>query len=109
MDENVDGRIVRELRRRGVDVVTVQSDGRSGTADTLVLDRATELGRLLFSQDTDLLAEATRRQRADIDFARLVYGRVAVDLIGRYAGDLELISFCADPIEYCNRVEYLPL
>lgn len=65
MDENVDGRIVRQLRLRKVDVVTVQSDGRSGIADPLVMDRATDLRRLLFSQDTDLLAEATRRQRAE--------------------------------------------
>ena len=73
------------------------------------MDRATELGRLLFSQDTDLLMEAARRQRTDVDFSGVVYGRKSVDLIGRYVADLELIALYTDSDEYRNKVEYLPL
>lgn len=64
MDENVPRAITGGLRLRGVDVLTVQEDGRRGLDDPRVLDRATELGRVLFSQDEDLLVEARRRHLA---------------------------------------------
>ena len=66
MDENVHGAITRGLRQRGVDILTVQEEGREGTPDPQVLDRAGEMGRVLVSQDTDLLIEAVRRQRAGV-------------------------------------------
>jgi hypothetical protein len=43
MDEDVHGDITRGLLRKGVDVITVQSDGMSGATDQEVLDRATDL------------------------------------------------------------------
>jgi len=33
MDENVNGAITRELRKRGHDILTVQEDGRGGQPD----------------------------------------------------------------------------
>ncbi len=51
MDEHVSRAVTVGLRRRGLDVLTVQEDGRTGASDPAVLDRATELGRVLFSQD----------------------------------------------------------
>ena len=56
MDEHVHRAITSGLRLRGVDVLTAQEDGRRKTADSLLLDRATELQRVLFSQDEDFLA-----------------------------------------------------
>ncbi len=49
MDENVHRGITDGLRIRNVDVLTVQEDGRTGLPDPLILDRATELERVLFS------------------------------------------------------------
>ena len=43
MDEQVPKPITTELRRRGVDVLTVQEDNLQGNADIDLLDRATEL------------------------------------------------------------------
>jgi hypothetical protein len=40
--------------------------------DPRLLDRAGELGRVLFSQDEDLLIEAARRQREGIHFAGVI-------------------------------------
>ena len=48
---------------RGIDVITAYEDGASDMDDSALLDRAGELGRALFTQDDDLLAEAARRQR----------------------------------------------
>ena len=41
-----------------VDVLTAQRDGTTALHDPALLDRATAFGRVLFSQDEDLLAEA---------------------------------------------------
>jgi len=59
MDVHVRWAITDGLRRRDVDVLTAQEDGGATLADPLLLDRATSLVRVLFSQDEDLLREAT--------------------------------------------------
>jgi len=56
--------ITAALRSRGVDVVTAYEDGASTLSDPELLDRASELKRVLFSEDDDFLAEATRRLTA---------------------------------------------
>lgn len=55
MDVHVPRPITRGLRRRGVDVLTAQDDGAARLPDAELLGRAREQGRLLFSQDEDLL------------------------------------------------------
>ncbi len=62
MDVHVPRPVTRGLRRRGVEVLTAQEDGTARWKDADLLDRASVLNRLLFSQDEDLLAEATLRQ-----------------------------------------------
>jgi len=69
MDEQVPLAITNGLRQLGIDVLTVQEDNRSGYADPILLDRATELGRVMFSQDEDLPIEAHHRQAKGINFA----------------------------------------
>lgn len=53
MDEHVPSAITSALRHRGVDVLTVQEDGRDGAPDPQVLDRAGQLGRIVFTRDED--------------------------------------------------------
>ena len=109
MDENVHGSITKEVRKRCVDAVTVQEDGYSGRDDPDVLQRAAFLGCVLFSQDEDLLAEATHRQRNGIEFAGVVFAPQAEVTIGQCVRDLELIAFAGIPEDFSNRVHYLPL
>ena len=73
MDEHVHQGITTELRKRGVDVLTVQEDGRASFPDPIILDRATEIKRVMFSQDQDFLVEAKRRQTAGINFTGVIY------------------------------------
>ncbi len=73
MDEHVHRAITVGLRLRDVDVLTTQEDGRTGASDAALLDRATELQRVLFSQDEDLLAEAQHRQMESAPFAGIIY------------------------------------
>jgi hypothetical protein len=56
MDVHVNAAISTGLKRRGIIVLTAQEDGSRRFADAQLLDRATALQRVLFSQDEDLLA-----------------------------------------------------
>ena len=73
MDQHVPRAITTELRLRGVDVLTAQEDGADQLSDPALLDRASALGRVLFSQDIDLLVEATKRQREGTPFHGVIY------------------------------------
>lgn len=109
MDEHVHRAITVGLRLRNVDVLTAQEDNRRNTPDPVLLDRATELQRVMFSQDEDMLAEAHHRQTEDIPFSGVVYAHQLRVTIGTCVHDLELIAKAADPADLANRVEYLPL
>ena len=109
MDENVHRGITDGLRIRNVDVLTVQEDGRTGFRDPVILDRATELERVLFSQDDDFLTEATRRQQERKNFSGVVYAHKLRVSVGDCVRDLEIIAKAAYPEELANRVQYLPL
>ena len=109
MDVHVPAAITRGLLLRGVDVLTAQLDGTTELEDPDLLDRATALRRVLFSQDEDLLAEATRRQRSGRTFAGVIYGHQLRITIGKCIADLELLAQAGRPEDFANRVEYLPL
>jgi hypothetical protein len=109
LDEHVPAAVTRGLRGRGVDVRTVQDDGRTGHSDSLVLDRATELARVVFSRDSDLLALARRRQQEGIEFFGVVFAHPLRVPIGQCIVELELLAVVSDPDDMINRVEYLPL
>ena len=64
MDENVSRTIADELRKQGIDVITIQEDGLMGVPDSDILDRATQLNRVVFTYDLILLARsATAMER----------------------------------------------
>ncbi|MGK7881696.1 MAG: DUF5615 family PIN-like protein [Crocosphaera sp.] len=109
MDENVHRGITNGLRMKGVDVLTVQEDKRIGFSDILILDRANELKRVLFSQDDDFLVEAKRRQLEKIDFIGIIYSHKLRISVGDCIRDLEIIAKAASGEELANRVQYLPL
>ncbi len=101
--------VTEGLRLRGVDVLTAQEDGAGGFADPELLDRATQLGRVLFTQDDDLLSEAKQRQQLGESFGGVVYAHQLNITIGECIADLELIAHASEPAEWINHTEYLPL
>ena len=109
MDHNVPRAITVGLRMRGVDVVTAYEDGADEMDDVSLLDRATELGRVLFTHDDDLLSEATKRQQKHIPFGGVIYAHQMGITIGACIKDLELISNAGKPEDLLDRVEFLPL
>ena len=109
MDVHVPSAITIGLRLRGVDVLTAPEDGTRRLSDSELLNRATALGRVLFTRDEDLLREAAERQQRGTTFAGVVYAHQLRVTIGQCIRDLELIAHVGEPEEFANRVEYLPL
>jgi uncharacterized protein with PIN domain len=108
-DVHVDFALTRALRLRGVNILTAQDDGAATFSDPDLLDRATELGRVLISQDKDLLRETAAKQQQGRAFAGVIYAIQNKRMLGRYIDDLELIALGSDAAEYASRVHYLPL
>jgi hypothetical protein len=109
MDVHVPAAITFGLRRRGIDVVTSQEDGTDRWPDDRLLNRSTELGRVLFSQDDDVLALAAQWQRQSQAFGGVIYAHQLSAGIGTLVKDLELVLSCCTAAELANRVTYLPL
>ena len=64
MDHNVRAPVTTGLRLRGVDVLTAYEDGHRTVDDPVLLDRATELAPVLFSQDEDLLGSSAGSEKS---------------------------------------------
>lgn len=108
MDQHVPRAITVGLRLRGVEVLTAYEDEASELEDIDLLNRAGELGRVLFTRDDDLLAEATKRQRAGVPFCGIVYAHQLRVSIGRCVEDLDLIAKAGEPADLMNQVIFLP-
>lgn len=109
MDVHVPFVITEQLRLRGVDVLTAQEDSAGEFSDPDLLDRASELGRILVTQDTDFLVEGSVRQRSQRGFVGVIYAPQTSVIFGKYIDDLELIAKAGIPVEWVSRVGYLPL
>ena len=109
MDVHVRRAVTVALRLREVDVLTAQEDGSGELDDDLLMDRATELGRVLVSQDEDLLREGAERLTARRGFSGLIYAHQLRITIGQMVEDLELIARVTSVEEWWCKIEYLPL
>ena len=107
MDTCVHSAITNGLRARGVDVLTTQEDGHTETPDPLVLDRAGELGRVVYSEDEDFVIEGVRRQRAGIPFTGVIYAHQIRVPIGRCIERLQTIAETWAEEEVVNNVTYI--
>ena len=109
MDVHVPRAVTTALRLRSINVLTAQEDGSAKLDDDLLLQRATELGRILVSQDEDLLREGARRLREGEEFSGIVYAHQLRVTIGQMVDGLEPIATATSKEEWCGRIEYLPI
>ena len=72
-DENVKAAVVDGLRRRGMDIVTAQERGQRNVDDELLLQMATDEGRIFLSNDSDLLRIAAGWAKVGRAHAGIVY------------------------------------
>lgn len=108
MDVHVPAALTYQLRRRGVDVLTAQEDNASRRPDAELLNRATELGRLMVTQDIRFRVLAEEWQGRQQPFAGLVYGHQTLT-IGQLVTDLDLIANCLSTEDVAHQVIHLPL
>ena len=109
MDQHVPRAISTGLRQAGIDVLTAYEDSSHELNDPALLTRATELQRILFTFDDDLLVEAHERQSNAVFFFGLVYTRFSRLVIGQCIEDLTLLAEAAQPSDVNNQVIFLPL
>ena len=69
-DEQVSRAIIRGLRQRGIDVLSVPEAGTDHATDEFQIEYATEHRRVLFTQDQDFLVIAA----SGVKHAGVVYG-----------------------------------
>jgi hypothetical protein len=70
------------------------------------LQRATALGRVLVSQDEDLLREGTQRLNKHNEFSGIIYAHQLRITVGQMVEDLELIGKATSQDEWWGRIEY---
>ena len=106
-DEHVHGVLAKTLPQRNVAVLTVQQDHHDAEEDSVIFERALALGRVLVSNDADMLAIAATYIAEGRHFNGLLFLLRAP--IRRHLESLEYIATDAVPQELFNTVLRLPL
>lgn len=102
MDEHVPKAVAEGLRRRGVDVVTVQEIGLQAADDQRHLERATQEGRVVVTQDADFL----RLHAAGVSHRGIVYAPQQTP-VPHMLRSLMLIHDVLTPDDMVRHVEFL--
>ena len=101
-DEHVSKAVIRGLRQRGVDVLTVPETGLLGATDEEHLERARAEGRVVFTQDEDFL----RLHAAGLEHAGIAYASQGSS-VGEIVRGLMLIHQVLEPDDMTGHIEYL--
>ena len=107
-DVHISKALITALRSREVDVLTAVEDGTRAFRDADLLDRATVLKRLLYTQDDDFVREAIRRFREGIPFTGVIYSHQLRSPIASCVDDLVLIAGTLEPDDLNGILEYIP-
>ncbi len=101
-DEHVPKAVIRGLRERGVEVLTVPEAGMLGASDGEHLAFARREGRVLFTQDTDFL----RLHASGAEHSGIVYARQQAAISEMIYG-LMLVFELLEPGEMQGQLEFL--
>ena len=102
LDEHVARAVALGLRRRGIDVLTIQEAGLASESDLNHLAFAAAQGRVIYTQDDDFL----RLHAEGVSHAGLVYAHRRMP-VGDVIRGLTLVSNVLAPDEIRNHVEFL--
>jgi len=108
MDVHIPSAITVGLRIREVEVVTAQEDDARTLSDPDLLDRATGLGMILYTHDSDFLKEARRRVINNEPFVGVIYSQQEHSPIGSCIEDIEIIAKSIEPGTLESYVEHIP-
>jgi hypothetical protein len=109
MDVHVPQAVTNQLRRRSVNVLTSNDDGTNDLDDERLLNRSTELRRLLVTQDIRFHVRAINWQAQGRHFSGLAFAHPLSITIGRFVRDLEIIAKASGDGECDDQIFRLPL
>ena len=95
--------VAEQLKRRGIDAVTVRALGLLGESDINHLRRATTEGRVLCTNDADYVAMHT----SGVEHPGIVFGQQHRHGVGHWVHFLELVYAVYSAEEMKNRLEYV--
>jgi predicted nuclease of predicted toxin-antitoxin system len=104
-DECVDARVVRGLRRRGIDVLSAADEGLLGASDETHLARATALGRIMMTSDHDFLALVRPVLETGTPFPGLIFILPEAG-VGHAVHEIALLAALFDPADMRGSVEW---
>jgi len=105
LDEHLDVEIARQLKRRGIDVLTVSKLESFGEGDMQQLHRAIRMGRVFCTNDSDLVDIASQ----GIEHAGIVFGQQEKHFIGTWVKYLSSLHKDFRPDEMTNLVAYVSM
>lgn len=103
LDENIPIVIAEQLRRREIVAVTVRDLRQLGDADENHLRRATAMGYVLCSYDTDYVQLAT----TGIDHCGIIIAQLEQHWVGAWVAGLALYHTVYSAADMLNRLDYL--
>ncbi len=103
LDENLPVEVARQLRLRGVEVVTARDLGLLGASDTQHLARAVAMRCVFCTNDTDFLNLATE----GAEHYGIVFGQQDIHYIGDWVNWLALMHAVYTADELRNRIAFL--
>jgi len=109
-DADLDGRIIRGLKRRAqdIDIRTAADAGISGLKDPDVLRLSAETGRVLVSQDRRTMPAHFAEYVSAANSSGVILLREAIS-IAVAIEELVLISTASEAEEWINRLAWIPL
>ena len=102
-DEHIPFPIIDGLRRRGIDVTTVQESGMRGALDRLILEAAHMQGRVVYTNDSDFL----RHHAIGSDHSGIIYHHILDYSLGEAIRRVSLICELLSPEEMLGRVQFV--
>lgn len=103
LDENLNPLLAEQLKRRGIEAVTVRDLGLLGDSDLSHLQRATEMGDVLCTHDADYVDLAL----AGTAHAGIVFGQQHKHSLGDWMRFLRLIHGVYEAEDMINVIEYV--
>lgn len=108
-DENVDDRIIRGLRLRGLDMITAVEAGMIGKTDSEQLSHASLRSRVLLTSDQDFLELHPRWMQEGRQHAGIIYYSQYRVTVGTCIWGVKLIVDVLSPKEMQNHLEFIPI
>ena len=102
LDEHIHSAVAEGLRRRGVDVLTVQEARKTGLSDREQLTLALTAQRVIVTMDSDFLVLASE----GLSHAGVAYANPGKS-IGELIRAIVLLHDVLTPTDMTNHVEYL--